>query len=71
MFYADDATSASIYAMQDLSERTSPYRNNEGMPVMTLMIEKETPKFYDRAMSVTTLVWVLKQGASTPNTHLQ
>lgn len=57
--------------MQDLSERTSPYRNNEGMPVMTLMIEKETPKFYDRAMSVTTLVWVLKQGTSTPNTHLQ
>lgn len=26
-------------------ELTKPYKNNEGIPVMTLMIEKDTPKF--------------------------
>jgi hypothetical protein len=29
-----------------LEQRTSPYKNREGTPVMTEMIEKDTPKFY-------------------------
>lgn len=43
--HKSDTRLRTVISSDSTMELTNPYKNREGMPVMTLMIEKDTPKF--------------------------